>query len=135
MKTENIEHSLAIGDIYFSIQPTHWLFEPIIEFDYFGKKLYWDPDCIFKKGKYYVCEVQLSALSEKKWSKKWDIYNKYFDKAFKTAPYQEWVESRKIIRPRFIAITRNKKAAEGFNIPDRELMVMESIEQLKEEGK
>jgi predicted transcriptional regulator len=132
MKYEHVDHTLAVGEVYFSLQPTHWMFEPIERFEYEGKGYTWAPDCIFVHNKkLYACEVQLTSLAAANWSKKWEIYNKYFAEAFKTGAFQEWANG-KVVMPRFIAITTNKKAAEGFNIPQRELLVIKSIKEIFE---
>lgn len=133
MKYEHTDHTLAVAEIYFTLNPQHFMFEPKEKFEYGGKRLTWNPDCIFvHEKKVYVCEVQRKSLGTREWRSKWEAFNLYFESAFKEAAYQDWSDKGKAILPRFIAITDNKFAAEGFDIKQRELIVMESIEQLIE---
>lgn len=127
---EHVDHALAVGEIYFTLQPNLWSYEPKEKFEYGDKKMVWAPDCIFaRKGTLYCVEVQRKPLSKDEWRKKWSVFNMYFDSAYTDAEYQTW-SSKPGKVPQFIAITTQKHAAEGFSISKRELMVMESIEQL-----
>lgn len=129
MKYEHVDHTLAVGDVYFTLKPTHWMFEPIETFECGGKTHIWAPDCIFvHERKLYACEVQLSNLAAGSWAKKWDVFNKYFQSAYMSADFQKWTEG-KILLPRFVAITTNKKAAEGFRVPQRELLIGRTIKE------
>jgi hypothetical protein len=129
MNSNHTDHALAVGNIYFTLQPSHWLYEPIEKFEHNGKALTWSPDCIFAHNKkIYCCEVQLTDLSKAQYAKKWEIYNAYFQEAFKNGAFQDW--SDKTLFPRFICISRQKKATEGFSIPNRELIVIPNIADL-----
>jgi hypothetical protein len=132
MKYEHVDHTLAIGDVYFTLQPSHFMFEPVERFSYPGsrKEPVFNPDCIFvHQRKVYVCEVQRKDRSKKEWMAKWDTFNKFFEEAFTQAEYQKWSNKGNIL-PQFVVITTNKYAAEGFNIPHRELKVISSITEL-----
>lgn len=117
MKYNHIDHSLAVGDIYFTLQPSHFMFEPIERYEHGGKKAAWAPDAVFVHGrKVYAAEVQLTPLSKKQWARKWSFYGQYFTgDHYKKASYQGWGRSGTII-PRFVAITTQKNAATGFEV-------------------
>lgn len=134
MKYEHTDHTIAIGEIYFTLQPKLFMFEPVEKFNYpsVSKPLVFNPDCIFvHEKKVYVCEVQLKDRSKREWAAKWTIFNKFFEeeRTYSQAEYQEWSTKGNIL-PRFIALTTNKFAAEGFNIPQRELMIIKDITEL-----
>lgn len=131
MRYKSIEHALAIGEVYFTLKPKQWLYEPVERFKIDKKEYVWSPDFIMGYGsKLYAGEVQLTALSEKRWANKWLTWNLYFKEAFKTAKFQQWSSSGKVMMPNFVVITPNKKAAHGFNIPGRELKVISTITEL-----
>lgn len=130
-KFEHVDHTLAIGDIYFTLKPEKFMFEPQTLFSYGGRDdLVFAPDCIFVHNKkLIVAEVQLSNLSEAGWKKKYSIYNKYFESAFKTHEYQSWSTTGKIILPQFLCVSNQGNVC-GLNIPQRELQVIKDISQL-----
>lgn len=131
MRWNSLDHALAIADVYFSVKSNHWFYECKEQFTFEGKKYVWAPDIITSfNGKLYAIEVQLSSMSATSWARKWKAWNLYFKESFKTAKYQQWSKSGKIMLPTFVVITKNKKAAEGFSIPQRELIVIESINKL-----
>lgn len=131
MRWSSLEHALAIADIYFEVNPKHWIYECKEEFKHDDKRYVWTPDIVTAfNGKLYAIEVQLSNMSAKSWVRKWKAWNLYFKDAFKTAQYQQWSPSGKIMLPNFVVVTKNKKAAEGFNIQQRELTIVDSISSL-----
>lgn len=128
MKYEHTEHTLAIGDIYFTLQPTHFMFEPVEHFEYHGKNYVFAPDCVFVHGKkVYVAEVQCTPLSEKQWKAKYSIYNSFFIEAFKKAKFQAW--SDKVILPQFVAVSSQGNVT-GLDVTGRELKVISNITEL-----
>lgn len=128
MRYNYVDHTLAVGDLFFKLQPTHWMFEPKEKFKAAGKEQVWAPDAIYVHDrKVYAIEVQLTPLSAKQWARKWSYYNAYFKEAngyFKAAAYQSWGRSGTIV-PRFIALTKQTPdtVRKGFAVPGRELMV------------
>lgn len=127
----NIDHSLAVGALYFDQVPEYFLFEPVENFTHRGKEMFWAPDAITvlrvgNKNKAYVIEVQLTHLTPRKWSKKWGIYNMYFNRGnYASAVFQSWSKSGRVILPQFVAITNQKieDVKAGFEIDGRELIV------------
>lgn len=129
MRFEHIDHTLAIGDVYFTLQPLRWMFEHQEKFEHEKrpKPYVWEPDFIGQFGKKIYCgEVQLKSLSKKEWEDKWSIYNMFFESAYAGAVFQEWSNKETAIKPQFMVITSQKFAAEGFNIKGRELLVVNS---------
>lgn len=130
-KFEHMDHTLAIGDVYFTLQTDRFLFEPKSLFSFGGRDdLVFEPDFIMVHNKkLWVGEVQLSALSEKGWKKKYSIYNMYFQEAFKKAPFQQWSTTGKLILPQFVCIS-NQANVTGLDIAGRELRVIKDINEL-----
>jgi hypothetical protein len=123
MKYDRTDHALAVGDIYFTLQPDKWMYEPTEDFSC-GV---WAPDCIFVHNKkVWVVEVQRSPC---KWAKKWKVFNDYFKDEFKGATFQKW-GSKGTILPQFAVLTHLPNAQDGFNIEGRELKVITDISQL-----
>lgn len=120
-----VSHALTLINLYFQIKPKHWLYEPVERFEHFGKEYAWAPDCIFSyQKKVYVCEVQRTRLTQKRWEKKWHAFNLYFNKDhFHSAAFQKW--SKTTILPQFLVITSQQPeiVKNGFEIKDRELIV------------
>lgn len=138
MNCEHIDHTLAVGDIYFELKPYQWMYEPVERFTFNGKDYTWNPDVVFAyvnpegKKKLYCAEVQRTPLSVKQWAAKWKIYNYFFEEAYERAKFQEWRSGKDPIAPNFICITTQKGAREGFdvNIEGRELKIIDSITSL-----
>lgn len=132
MRYSSLEHALSIAHVYFTLKPTKWLYEPKNEFKIDDKKYVWSPDIVMAhNGKLWVGEVQLTPLSAKNWSKKWNAWNLFFkdEKLYSQADFQKWVKNAPI-KPHFFCITKQEKAAEGFNIKQRELKVLSNIAEL-----
>lgn len=129
-KLNNLDHSLAVIGLYFSLQPARWMFEPVERFTHLGRELVWNPDVIFvHQRKAYVCEVQLTPISSSQWEKrKWRHYNTFFNAGhFKQAAFQAW--SNNVILPQFLVITSQQPETvkNGFAIKDRELIITRSF--------
>lgn len=134
MTYNRINHALAVGEIYFTLQPTKWMYEPKESFEYGGQNYVLAPDFIMGfNGKLYAGELQLEPLSAKRWAKKWEPWNLFFSTKplFSKAQYQSLVKKPPSL-PRFIAITKQSKASEGFNIPQRELITASTPVELLE---
>jgi hypothetical protein len=130
MKLNNIDHSLAVINLYFTLRPSRWMFEPIERYTHLGRELAWAPDAIFvHQKKVYVCEMQLTPISSGQWEKrKWRHYNTFFNSGyFKQAAFQKW--SEKVILPQFLVITSQlpETVRHGFAIEGRELIVTRSF--------
>lgn len=126
---KSVEHALSIGQVYFTLKPNKWLYEPVEHFKHGDKKFAWSPDCIFVHNKrIHVAEVQLNPLSKKSWEKKYSIWNLYFQETFKTAQFQAWSSSG-LKMPEFLCIS-NQSNVTGLSIPGRELKVIKSIAEL-----
>jgi hypothetical protein len=127
MRYSHIEHALAIAEVYCDLQPSHFLFEPVERFEYANKTYTWAPDFVYVSNrKLYAGEVQLTPLSEKKWAKKWMIYNLYFSGThYRMSAYQKWSSKGNLI-PNIIVFTnqRTDTVKSGFDIPKRELIIM-----------
>lgn len=139
MNCSHVDHALAVGEIYFTLKPFQWLYEPVEKFEHIGKGYVWNPDVLFAyvtpegKKKLYCAEVQRTPLSAKQWSEKWMVYNLFFQEAYKSAAFQEWRSGNDPIAPSFVCVTSQKKTSEGFDIPltpKRELKIISSIADL-----
>lgn len=135
---KSLHHALSIGDIYFALEPDHWLYEPKENFtDEFDKKFVWAPDfvCAYR-GKLICGEVQLEPLSKTRWAAKWKAWNLFFgeEKYVRTAQYQAWhKKSKPIIPSTYVAITSQKEenVKMGFNHPhNRQLLVVKDSAEL-----
>ncbi|MFK7695677.1 hypothetical protein [Paenibacillus sp. HJGM_3] len=123
----NLSHALAVINLYFSLKPVRWMYEPREPFEHLGQKYEWRPDCMFDyKGILYACEVQRSYPPGKNpWPRKWEIYNLYFMYGYyKNAAYQKWAKS--IIAPQFLVITKQnpETVRAGFEVEGRDLIVV-----------
>jgi hypothetical protein len=131
---EHVEHSLEVGEIYFTLRPFQWLYEYKQAFDYAGRSLVWNPDAVFAfvtpegKKKLACVELQRTPLSAKQWQSKFSIYNAFFEDAYKTAEFQGWKSGSGVIIPHIYAVTTQKNV-EGLSIPNRELNVISDISQ------
>lgn len=127
----NKEHAIAVANLYFSCQPARWIYEPREPFTHEGKHFEWRPDCLLSYGgKLYAVEVQRSNPAGKKpWSRKWFIYNMYFNNGyFEAAKFQEWAKKPPII-PQFLVVTKQnpETVKQGFDVVGRELIVVKSM--------
>lgn len=130
MRYSSLEHALSIGEVYFTLKPIKWLYEPIERFKHGDKEMCWSPDCIFAHDKkVYAMEVQLTPLSKKSWEKKFNAWNVYFREEFKKAQYQSWSTSGKTILPQFVCISKQGNVT-GLSVPNRELRVIPDISHL-----
>lgn len=125
-----VDHAIAVINLYFTLKPKHWRYEPAEHYSHLGNELVWAPDCIFVfQKKVYVCEVQLTPMTGKKWAKsKWSHYNTFFNKGyFKQAGFQSW--SSNLILPQFLVITSQQAETvkNGFAVKDRELIITRSF--------
>lgn len=129
-RLNNPDHSISVINLYFSLKPEYWMYEPLEKYTHLGRELVWNPDAIFVHGKkVYVCELQLTPISAGQWSKrKWRHYNTYFNQGyFKHAAFQQW--SNKTILPQFLVITSQQPETvkQGFDVAGRELIVSRSF--------
>jgi hypothetical protein len=127
IKFEHIEHALAIADIYVSLSPSHFLYEPVEVYEHVLKTYKWAPDFVYVHDrKLYAGEVQLTPLSERKWAKKWLAYNLYFSSThYQSAKYQEWSSKGNLI-PNIVVYTNQREdtVRNGYDVPKRELIVL-----------
>ncbi|KIL35880.1 hypothetical protein SD71_10855 [Cohnella kolymensis] len=121
----DLDHALSVIDLYFNLKPKYWLYEPVERFEHLGKPYVWNPDCVFVyQKKVYVCELQRTKLTAKRWAGKWKAYNLYFSRNyFHSAAFQTW--SPKIILPQFLCISSQSPdiVRNGFSITGRDLIV------------
>lgn len=130
MRYKSLEHALSIAQVYFTLQPTNWLYEPTERFKYGDKEMCWSPDCVLSHNKkVYAIEVQLTPLSKKSWEKKFNAWNIYFREEFKKAQYQSWSTSGKTIMPNFVVISKQGNV-EGLNVPGRQLQIISNIAEM-----
>lgn len=135
IKSANISHALAVADVYFKLQPFKFLYEPTHRFEHIGEDMVWEPDCILlagEEGKEFLwcVEVQLTSISKKRWKRKWENYNSFFDRSerhYHKAEFQSWFEKK--VRPEFIVITNQSAEVvkSGFNIHNRELIIRATL--------
>lgn len=127
MKFEHLEHALAIANLYITLNPSHFLYEPIETFDHALKTYKWAPDFTYVHvRKLYAGEIQLTPISEKKWARKWLPYNLYFSGTHHhSAKYQAWSNKGNLI-PNIIVYTNQKPETvrSGFAVPGRELIIL-----------
>ena len=130
VRLTNLSHALAVINLYFSLRPAKWIYEPREPFEHLGQKYEWRPDCIFVyQRKLYACEVQRSyPPGRSPWAKKWLIYNLYFNHGYyKEASFQKWAKSD--IAPEILVITKQnpETVKAGFEVEGRELIVTKSL--------
>lgn len=131
-KCEHIDHALAVADIYFTLKPFQWLYEPVQRFTVNGIPYVWNPDCICAyltkegKKKLAVFEVQRTPLSERQWKSKLSIYNLYFQEAYKTAAFQQWHSRSEPIIPHVVVLS-NQGNVTGL---DRDFKTITTITEL-----
>lgn len=131
MRCYNLDHALAVGQLYFSERPKYWAYEPREAFEHDGRKLEWRPDCLLSyNGKLYAVEVQRSYPPGKSpWAKKWAIYGAYFNGGhFRTAQFQQWAKNPPLL-PNFLVVTNQnpQTVTQGFEIAGRELLVVKNL--------
>lgn len=119
---------LAVGALWFSVRPSHWLYEPRERFESYV----WKPDCILVYNrKVYAVEVQLTPRGSARWRQKWNVYNRYFNGGhFRQAAFQAWAKigSGNVIMPQILVITTQAAdtVRQGYNVEGRELIVVKS---------
>lgn len=125
VRSTSLAHALAVGNLYFTLRPNRWMYEPREPFEHLGQQYEWRPDCIFvHQRKLYACEVQRSLPPGRKpWERKWRIYNMYFNHGYyRTASFQEW--SKSTIAPEILVISKQspETVISGFGVHGRELI-------------
>lgn len=136
----SLHHALAIGDVYFSMEPDQWLYEPKEKFtDELGKPYVWAPDfvCAYR-GKLIAGEVQMEPLTKTRWAAKWKAWNLFFGKEeyVEKAQFQAWRKGSKPVVPStYVTITNQKEenVRSGWNHPyNKNLIVVKDAAQLVE---
>jgi hypothetical protein len=136
---KSLHHALAVGDVYFALEPERWIYEPKEKFTDGIQEYVWAPDfvCAYH-GKLICGEVQLEPLTKKRWEAKWKAWNLFFEKEeyVGAAQFQAWRKKSKTIMPStYVVITgqREESVQTGFHHPhNKQLLVVKDAAELRD---
>lgn len=77
-----------------------------------------------------MIEIQRTPLPRKRWERKWNVFNIYFNKGYYVnAAFQAWAKEGSILLPQFVVITDQRPdiVRSGFAVKGSEMIVTRNI--------